>query len=150
METLDTLTKKVDNSIDSVYTEYQENFDKLVQKRNASTAMLRNLRSLLPRIIEGFAKQNLLVSSLGYHIGNAGQLLSVSISAESNGKFRFIKDRGYTGRGSGKNQKTLNEKAKRIQENFLADTQIEIRVNSMSLEVRTGQIERSVLIDLYL
>lgn len=155
METLDNLSLKVDESLEGAYKEYQENFDKLVAKRDITTMKLRNLRSLLPRIIEGLAIEHLQISSLSYYVGidatgKGDPHLKVSISAVFDGKFKFIKDQGYTSRGSGKNQKTLDDKGKKIEEGFLAMTQIKIRVNSMTLEAKKDGSERSVLIETYL
>ncbi len=147
METLDSFTKKIDVSLETAYSEYQTNFDKLVAVRDITTAKLRNLKLSLPRIIDGLAKEHLVVTNVGYYMGD--KTLSVTITAKSDGKFRFLKFRGYTSRGSGKNQDALHLKADKLGTNLRISTQIEMYINSASLEVRNQSEEGRALIEKY-
>lgn len=149
METLDTLTQNIDHSLENAYKEYQENFDKLVAKRDLTTTKLRTLRSLLPRIIDGLAKEHLVVTTIGYYIGDS--TLSATVTAKSDGKFRFIKFQGYSARGGGKNQEALNTKAEKLKSKLKESTLIDrMNVNSMSMEVRREGNEGTALIEIYL
>lgn len=150
MKTLDELTQGVDTSLDAVYQDYQTNFDKLVKKRDLSTMHLRNLRSLLPRVIEGLAKENLVLDDLSYYMNASNDRLIVSVTATSNGKFKFIKFQGYTARGAGKNQDALTTKGQKMEQRFQEATQITMHVNSASLELGKDGIVGRVLIDLYI
>lgn len=151
METLDTLTKRIDESLDRTNKEFQRYLDKLVDKRDTSIIKLRNLRSILPRLIDGLAKEHLVISDIGYYVANTSNAtLICTITAKSDGKFKFLKDQGYDSRGAGKNQKALNAKAEKINSNILKLAQININVNSMSLEKRKNGIENSVHIEFYL
>lgn len=78
---------------------------------------------------------------------------SLSLNLNSDGKFRFIEFRGYTSRGSGKNEDRLDSKAKKISEEVMAALQnpvneLRCSVNPFSLEVRgekeTGRVLMSI------
>lgn len=73
----------------------------------------------------------------------------LSLHLMSDGKFRFIKFRGYTSRGSGKNEDRLCEKAKKISETVIEalqnpENELRCSVNQYSLETRddkeTGRV----------
>lgn len=75
---------------------------------------------------------------------------TLNLTLPSDGKFKFIKFRGYTSRGSGKNEDRLCEKAEKISEavqGALRDSINELRcsVNPFSLEVRDGKETGRVL-----
>lgn len=70
----------------------------------------------------------------------------------TSGKVKFIKSQGYTSSGSGKNQKRLNEKAKKYESiltepincvNAYAD------VNPYSFEINDKDDEKRILVNLY-
>lgn len=78
---------------------------------------------------------------------------SLSLTLNSDGKFRFIEFRGYTSRGSGKNEERLDSKAKKIREAVMAALQnpvneLRCSVNQYSLESRddkkTGRVLMSI------
>lgn len=67
----------------------------------------------------------------------------------SDGKFKFIKFRGYTSRGSGKNEDRLFDKAEKISEKVMEalqnpENELRCSVNQLSLETRddkeTGRV----------
>jgi len=74
----------------------------------------------------------------------------IDIKAESDGKFKFILDRGYAPNGSGRNQKVLNEKAGKIMESVRFLTGFRCDVNCFSLEIKKAGDTKRVLIDIYL
>lgn len=62
----------------------------------------------------------------------------------SDGKFKFIQFRGYTSRGSGKNEDRLREKAEKISETVMTalqnpENELCCSVNPFSLETRDGK-----------
>lgn len=74
---------------------------------------------------------------------------TLNLTLPSDGKFRFIKFRGYTSRGSGKNKDRLSEKAEKISETVMAalqtpENELRCSVNQFSLETRddkeTGRV----------
>lgn len=74
---------------------------------------------------------------------------TLNLTLLSDGKFRFIKFRGYTSRGSGKNEDRLCEKAEKISETVMAalqnpENELRCSVNQFSLETRddkeTGRV----------
>lgn len=74
---------------------------------------------------------------------------TLNLTLPSDGKFRFIKFRGYTSRGSGKNKDRLSEKAEKISEAVMAalqtpENELRCSVNQFSLETRddkeTGRV----------
>lgn len=74
---------------------------------------------------------------------------TLNLTLPSDGKFRFIKFRGYTSRGSGKNEDRLCEKAEKISETVMAalqnpENELRCSVNQYSLETRddkeTGRV----------
>lgn len=74
---------------------------------------------------------------------------TLNLTLPSDGKFRFIKFRGYTSRGSGKNEDRLCEKAEKISETVMAalqnpENELRCSVNQFSLETRddkeTGRV----------
>lgn len=78
---------------------------------------------------------------------------SLSLNLSSDGKFRFIEFRGYTSRGSGKNEERLRSKAEKISEavmNALQNPENELRcsVNPYSLETRNEEKTSSVLMSI--
>lgn len=71
----------------------------------------------------------------------------------SDGKFKFIQFRGYTSRGSGKNEDRLREKAEKISETVMTalqnpENELRCAVNPFSLEVRDGKETGRVLMDI--
>lgn len=77
----------------------------------------------------------------------------LNLTLNSDGKFKFIQFRGYTSRGSGKNESRLDSKAEKICETVqgaLRDSINELRcsVNPFSLEVRDGKETGRVLMDI--
>lgn len=81
---------------------------------------------------------------------NRGRL---SLHLVSDGKFKFIQFRGYTSRGSGKNESRLDSKAEKICEAVQAALQNPVNelccsVNPFSLEVRDGKETGRVLMDI--
>lgn len=77
----------------------------------------------------------------------------LSLTLNSDGKFKFIQFRGYTSRGAGKNESRLDSKAEKICETVqgaLRDSINELRcsVNPFSLEVRDGKETGRVLMDI--
>lgn len=78
---------------------------------------------------------------------------TLNLTLPSDGKFRFIKFRGYTSRGSGKNEDRLCEKAEKISETVMAalqtpENELRCSVNPFSLEVRDGKETGRVLMDI--
>lgn len=72
---------------------------------------------------------------------NRGRL---SLHLVSDGKFKFIQFRGYTSRGSGKNEDRLREKAEKISETVMTalqnpENELCCSVNPSSLETRDGK-----------
>lgn len=74
---------------------------------------------------------------------------TLNLTLPSDGKFRFIKFRGYTSRGSGKNEDRLREKAEKISETVMEalqnpENELRCSVNQFSLETRddkeTGRV----------
>lgn len=74
---------------------------------------------------------------------------TLNLTLPSDGKFRFIKFRGYTSRGSGKNKDRLYEKAEKISETVMAalqtpENELRCSVNQFSLKTRddkdTGRV----------
>lgn len=74
---------------------------------------------------------------------------TLSLTLPSDGKFRFIQFRGYTSRGSGKNEDRLREKAEKISETVMTalqtpENELRCSVNQYSLETRddkeTGRV----------
>lgn len=74
---------------------------------------------------------------------------TLNLTLLSDGKFKFIKFRGYTSRGSGKNEDRLCEKAEKISEAVMAalqtpENELRCSVNQFSLETRddkeTGRV----------
>lgn len=74
---------------------------------------------------------------------------TLNLTLSSDGKFRFIKFRGYTSRGSGKNEDRLFEKADNICEKVMdalqtPENELRCSVNQYSLETRddkeTGRV----------
>lgn len=74
---------------------------------------------------------------------------TLNLTLQSDGKFKFIKFRGYTSRGSGKNENRLFEKAEKISETVMAalqnpENELRCSVNQYSLETRddkeTGRV----------
>ena len=77
----------------------------------------------------------------------------LSLHLVSDGKFKFIQFRGYTSRGSGKNESRLDSKAEKICEAVMAALQnpvneLRCSVNPFSLEVRDGKETGRVLMDI--
>lgn len=77
----------------------------------------------------------------------------LSLTLNSDGKFKFIQFRGYTSRGAGKNESRLDSKAEKICETVqgaFRDSINELRcsVNPFSLEVRDGKETGRVLMDI--
>ena len=77
----------------------------------------------------------------------------LSLHLVSDGKFKFIQFRGYTSRGSGKNESRLDSKAEKICETVQAALQnpvneLRCSVNPFSLEVRDGKETGRVLMDI--
>jgi len=109
------------------------------------------LKEKLPSLIKALSSVHLEISDLWHsYTGNSyeikdGDKYRVTIYAKSDGKFIFIKDQGYTASGAGRNQQTLDNKAKKIEEKLQASTGIDrIHVNPFSLEVsRIGNSEYS-------
>lgn len=78
---------------------------------------------------------------------------SLSLTLNSDGKFRFIEFRGYTSRGAGKNESRLDSKAEKICEAVMAALQnpvneLRCSVNPFSLEVRNGKETGCVLMSI--
>lgn len=78
---------------------------------------------------------------------------TLNLTLPSDGKFRFIKFRGYTSRGSGKNESRLDSKAEKICEAVQAALQnpvneLRCSVNPFSLEVRDEKETGRVLMDI--
>ena len=74
---------------------------------------------------------------------------TLSLTLPTDGKFRFIQFRGYTSRGSGKNEDRLCEKANTIREKVMEalqtpENELRCSVNQYSLETRddkeTGRV----------
>lgn len=103
---------------------------------------LTRLSEKLPKIEEVLGKLGLVIDTFNqYKTGTAnvwadGDKLAVSIRAKSTGKFKFLTFRGYTARGSGKNQEALDHKATKIKEAIDAAGDVYSSVNPFSLEVR--------------
>lgn len=77
----------------------------------------------------------------------------LSLTLNSDGKFKFIQFRGYTSRGAGKNESRLDSKAEKICEAVMAALQnpvneLRCSVNPFSLEVRDGKETGRVLMDI--
>lgn len=77
----------------------------------------------------------------------------LNLTLPSDGKFKFIKFRGYTSRGAGKNESRLDSKAEKICEAVQAALQnpvneLRCSVNPFSLEVRDGKETGRVLMDI--
>lgn len=79
---------------------------------------------------------------------------TLNLTLPSDGKFRFIKFRGYTSRGSGKNKDRLSEKAEKISETVMAalqtpENELRCSVNQYSLETRddkeTGRVLMTIV-----
>lgn len=79
----------------------------------------------------------------------ASNLGRLNLTLLSDGKFKFIKFRGYTSRGSGKNEDRLFEKADKICEKVMEalqnpENELRCSVNQYSLETRddkeTGRV----------
>lgn len=78
---------------------------------------------------------------------------TLNLTLLSDGKFKFIKFRGYTSRGAGKNESRLDSKAEKICETVQAALQnpvneLRCSVNPFSLEVRDGKETGRVLMDI--
>lgn len=78
---------------------------------------------------------------------------TLNLTLPSDGKFRFIKFRGYTSRGAGKNESRLDSKAEKICEAVQAALQnpvneLRCSVNPFSLEVRGEKETGRVLMDI--
>lgn len=77
----------------------------------------------------------------------------LSLTLNSDGKFKFIQFRGYTSRGAGKNESRLDSKAEKICEAVMAALQnpvneLRCSVNPFSLEVRDEKETGRVLMDI--
>lgn len=75
------------------------------------------------------------------------------LTLNSDGKFKFIQFRGYTSRGSGKNESRLDSKAEKICGTVMAALQnpvneLRCSVNPFSLEVRDEKETGRVLMDI--
>lgn len=75
---------------------------------------------------------------------------TLNLTLPSDGKFRFIKFRGYTSRGSGKKTDRLCEKAEKISETVMAalqtpENELRCSVNQFSLETRDDKKTDRVL-----
>lgn len=78
---------------------------------------------------------------------------TLNLTLPSDGKFKFIQFRGYTSRGSGKNESRLDSKAEKICEAVMAALQnpvneLRCSVNPFSLEVMDGKETGRVLMDI--
>jgi hypothetical protein len=82
-----------------------------------------------------------------------GDYLKVNLRvAPLNNKFKFIKDRGYTASGRGRNESNLRSKAEKIEEKIKTDTFIEsVMVNQFSLETKDDRdcSNQNILIDFW-
>ena len=75
---------------------------------------------------------------------------TLNLTLPSDGKFKFIKFRGYTSRGAGKNESRLDEKAEKISETVMAalqnpENELRCSVNQFSLETRDDKKTDRVL-----
>lgn len=82
---------------------------------------------------------------------NRGRL---SLTLLSDGKFEFIKFRGYTSRGADKNKSRLDEKAEKISETVMAALQdpvneLRCSINQSSLETSNNRETGRVLMSIF-
>lgn len=79
---------------------------------------------------------------------------TLNLTLLSDGKFKFIKFRGYTSRGSGKNEDRLFEKADKICEKVMEalqnpENELRCSVNQCSLETRDDKETGRVLMTIF-
>ena len=80
-----------------------------------------------------------------------GDYMRVAVYAKSiDGSFKFITFKGYTSRGSGKNEKQLCATRDKIVEKIKEGTGLEsVAVNQYSLEIKNAEDSKSVSIDFW-
>lgn len=125
------------------------NLNRMREEMQANGAVAQQIINDLEPVL---AKLHLTIDSFTMNrpdkekASNRGRL---SLTLHSDGKFKFIQFRGYTSRGSGKNEDRLCEKAEKISETVMAalqnpENELRCSVNQFSLETRddkeTGRV----------
>lgn len=137
------------NQYSSEIEKEMSNLNRMREELQANGAVAQQIINDLEPVL---AKLHLTIDSFTMNrpdkekASNRGTL---NLTLPSDGKFRFIKFRGYTSRGSGKNKDRLCEKAEKISETVMAalqnpENELRCSVNQFSLETRddkeTGRV----------
>lgn len=115
--------------------------------RKIMATKLIELKVLMPLVIEALAKQNILIKEFLCGKGGSSDpwlwsgletnYLNISINGCSNGKFKFYAFRGYTSKGSDKNESRIREKHAQIVSAIKAHTGLSnFYLNSSCLSLR--------------
>lgn len=103
--------------------------------------------SVVAGIEKALRKNHLLIHSVTGGVTGHG---SLQITAVSDGKFRFIKDRGYNASGGSKNHSTLRAKGLKLQGSIKETAKVKtVSVNEYSLEKRGDDKKNIVLISIW-
>lgn len=110
------------------------------------------LNEKLPSIINTLESLHLGIETIGYGKTSNNMYLRVSINAVPiSDKFKFITDKGFTAKGSGKNDQQLENKAAKLENKIKEGTSIDvIHINKYSLEVKNIEDKGSVMIELWI
>ena len=150
---MNTLSEIIERKKQSVESERQEALNRVKTIENYQEwyhNRTLELEKSLPEISKTFKELGLILNieflqttCYDFNVTEKSSLV-VSCSCEMFGKMKPIKFAGYTSSGAGKNQKKLDEKAKKIEEYIKNKTCIKsIDVNQYSLEIKNYNVSSS-------
>ena len=137
--------------------QYDLQIKQAIEAKGKAKYCVDKANELLKNVIPKLNSMHLKVSKIyttGLYpiIDNFTSTASLSIEVKrTNDKFKFIKDRGYTAKGYGKNEKQLYNKADKISKRLEQIFDCRVQVNPYSLEYKYGDNldEKKILVDFY-
>lgn len=157
--TIESITENIYQRMDREEKKIIDTMNQMRLLQLKTNQKVGELKAKIPSLIKALEKQGLAISQLGYSkagkddkVWNEGDQLSVSITAvPTSGKFRFIKDTGFTAKGRGRNQNRLDAKAESLANAIKKETGFSgVNVNSFSLEIENEGDSKSILIGAWL
>lgn len=146
--------EQINNRIEGIKSTAANEIEAIQRRAQLESSLWQSAGPYLIDIEKALQKIGLTIGDVSghvteYHKPEDKDQLILNIYAEPiSGKFKFIKDQGYTSRGNAVNEKRLKAEAEKI-ETILNDACLELRfsVNQYSLQVKESSESRRVLIE---
>ena len=127
----------IETSKQAIAKAFADKVEALRVEAAADAAKQDKLMQATPKLVATLEEQGLAIVQINTH----------GLTAKpTNKKFRFLVFRGFDARGASRNQEAHNTKAAKMSEQLSAATGLRMQVNQASLELRTAEENKSVLI----